>query len=77
MKLIMQTVPTGTYCKLCEKINTKMRRRAAEVDRVGRWQREAHKFAASIEKSMEMIRALDGEICELTNERNRRLQAIH
>jgi hypothetical protein len=77
MKLIMQTIPTGTKCKLCEKIDTKMRRRAAEVDRIGRWQREPHKFGASIEKSMEMIRGLDGEIYELSCERNRRLQAIH
>ncbi len=76
MKLIMQTVPTGTKCKLCEKIDTKMRRRAAEVDRIGRWQREPHKFAASIEKSVDMIRGLDGEIYELRCEKNRRLQQI-
>lgn len=76
MKLIMQTVPTGTKCKLCEKIDTKMRRRVAEVDRIGRWQREPHKFAASIEKSVDMIRGLDGEIYELSCERNRRLQQI-
>lgn len=77
MKLVMQTVPTGTKCKLCEKIETKMRRRAAEVDRIGRWQREAHKFGASIDKSMEMIRGLDTEIYELNCERNRRLSQTH
>lgn len=76
MKLIMQTVPVGQKCKLCEKIDTKMRRRAAEVERVNRWQREGHKFRASIDKSMEMIRGLDGEIYELGCERNRRLQGI-
>ena len=74
MKLVMQTIPTGTYCKLCEKINTKMNRRAAEVDRIGRWQREPHKFGAAIEHSMQMIRALDGEINELSVERNSRLR---
>lgn len=77
MKLIMQTVPTGTKCKLCEKIETKMRRRGAEVDRIGRWQREPHRFSASIEKSMDLIRGLDGEIYELGCERTRRLQQFH
>lgn len=76
MKLVMQTLPTGTKCKLCEKIDTKMRRRAAEVDRIGRWQREGSKFRASIDKAMEIIRNLDGEIYELSCERNRRLQSI-
>ena len=76
MKLIMATVPVGTKCKLCEKIDTKMRRRTAEVDRVNRWQREGNKFRASIDKSMELIRGLDGEIYELSCERNRRLQGI-
>jgi len=76
MKLIMQTVPVGQKCKLCEKIDTKMRRRAAEVDRINRWQREGNKFRASIDKSMEIIRGLDTEIYELGCERNRRLQGI-
>lgn len=76
MKLVMQTIPTGTKCKLCDKIETKMRRRTAEVDRIGRWQREGNKFRASIDKSMEIIRCLDSEIYELGCERVRRLQAI-
>jgi hypothetical protein len=76
MKLIMQTVPIGQKCKLCEKIDTKMRRRAAEVERVNRWQREGQKFRASIDKSLELIRGLDSEIYELGCERNRRLQGI-
>lgn len=76
MKLVMQTIPTGTKCKLCDKIDTKMRRRAAEVDRIGRWQREGAKFRASIDKAMEIIRCLDSEIYELSCERQRRLQAI-
>jgi hypothetical protein len=76
MKLVMQTIPTGTKCKLCDKIETKMRRRTAEVDRIGRWQREGTKFRASIDKAMEIIRSLDSEIYELGCERSRRLQAI-
>lgn len=76
MKLIMQTIPIGQKCKLCEKIDTKMRRRAAEADRINRWQREGNKFRASIDKSMEIIRGLDAEIYELGCERKRRLQGI-
>lgn len=77
MKLIMQTIPTSTKCKLCEKIETKMRRRTAEVERVKRWEREPHKFGASIGKAYEVIRGLDGEMHELTYERNRRVQQIY
>jgi len=76
MKLVMQTLPMGNKCKLCEKIDTKVRRRCAEVDRIGRWQREGAKFRASIDKAMDIIRCLDSEIYELSCERNRRLQAI-
>lgn len=76
MKLIMQTVPVSEKCKLCQKIDTKWRRRVAEVDRINRWQREGNKFRASIDKSMEIIRGLDAEIYELGCERNRRLQGI-
>lgn len=76
MKLVMQTIPTGTKCKLCDKIETKMRRRNAEVDRIGRWQREGTKFRASIDKAMDIIRCLDSEIQELGCERARRLQAF-
>lgn len=76
MKLIFQTLPVGQKCKLCEKIDTKQRRRAAEVERINRWQREGSKFRASIDKSYEMIRSLDYEIYELGCERNKRLQGI-
>jgi hypothetical protein len=36
MKLIMQTTQTRIRCKLCEKVDTKLVRRVAEVDRIGR-----------------------------------------
>lgn len=76
MKLIFNVMHVGHKCKLCEKIDSKMKRRAVEVDRVSRWQRESSKFRVSIDKAMENIRALDGEIYELSCERNRRLQGI-
>ena len=76
MKLIMQTVPLGQKCKLCDKIDTKQRRRAAEIERISRWQREGNKFRASIDRSTDMIRSLDREIYDLQCERQKRLQAI-
>ena len=76
MKLIMTTVPVGQKCKLCEKIDTKARRRQAESERVARWTREGSKFRASIEKSTDTIRSLDREINSLEQERQRRLQGI-
>lgn len=76
MKLVMQMVPTDTKCRLCERIDTESRRRTAEVDRIGRWQRDGSKFRPSIDKAMEIIRALDTEMYELSCERQRRLAGI-
>lgn len=76
MKLIMQTLQNSQKCKLCDKIDTKQRRRSAEVERINRWQREGGKFRASIDRSYDMIKVLDQEIYDLGSERRRRLQAI-
>ena len=76
MKLIMTTVPVSQKCKLCEKIDTKQRRRTAEVDRILRWKREGGKFTASIDRSQEIVKTLEKEIVEMSYERQRRLQAI-
>lgn len=72
MKLIMQTVPVSQKCKLCDKIETKLRRRSAEEDRINRWKREGGKFRASIDRSYEMIKSLDREIYDLRNERTKK-----
>jgi hypothetical protein len=76
MKLIMQTVPVSNKCKLCEKIETKERRRKAEVERIHRWRREGSKFSASIDRSADMVKSLEREIHDLGFERQRRLQTI-
>lgn len=73
MKLIMHTVPLGTKCKLCEKIDTKQRRRAAEIDRINRWRREGNKFVASIAASSDIVKTLEKEISDLVREKQRRL----
>ncbi|KAH8722784.1 hypothetical protein GQ44DRAFT_806649 [Phaeosphaeriaceae sp. PMI808] len=71
MKLVMQTIPEGTKCKLCTEIDTKMRWRAAEVDRIGRWQREGDKFRVSIGKAKDFVQNLDAEIYDLSLEKER------
>ena len=76
MKLVMQTLQNSQKCKLCERIDTKARRRQAEVERINRWRRDGNKFRASMERSYEIIQGLDAEIYELSCERQRRLQGI-
>lgn len=77
MKLVMSTLHVHQKCKLCDKIETKMRRRAAEVDRIHRWQRDGGKFRASIDKSMSAVKTLDMEIYTLGRERTTKLQAVN
>ncbi|KAK8210611.1 hypothetical protein IWZ01DRAFT_482676 [Phyllosticta capitalensis] len=76
MKLIMTTIPVNQKCKLCEKIDTKQRRMAAETERINRWLREGGKFKASIEKSQDIIRGLEREIYDLWSEKDRRAKGI-
>lgn len=72
MKLIMSTYRLGNKCKTCEKIEIKLRRRAAEQDKIVRWQRDGGRFGASIDKAYDMIKALDREIRDLQMERQKR-----
>ena len=76
MKLIMSTSTVNQKCKLCEKLDTKHRRRATEMERITRWKREGSKFGASIERSSDIIKSLEKEIRDINYERQRRLQAI-
>ncbi len=72
MKLIMQTYPMNQKCKICDKIETKLRRKGAEEDRIRRWRKEPAKFSASIDKSNDMIRVLEKELSDLGRERQKR-----
>ena len=76
MKLAIQTVSVASKCKLCEKIDTKQRRRAAEVERILRWKREGIKFVASIESSAHVIKRLEREIHDLDQESQRQHRII-
>lgn len=76
MKLVSNTIASPDYCKLCEKLNTKYRRRAAEVDRINRWNQEPSRYQASLEKAMRTIGELDEEIKAIFSEKQRRAMTI-
>ena len=75
IKLVMATSGIDQKCRICDKIDTKQRRRAAEKDRISRWRKDGGKFKASIERSEDMVRQLDKELYELTSERQKRLRS--
>ena len=76
MKLVMSTSNLSQKCRICDKIDTKQRRRASEKERINRWKKEGGKFRASIEKSEDMVRSLERELMDLTNERRRLLKKL-
>ncbi|KAJ5327934.1 hypothetical protein N7541_009043 [Penicillium brevicompactum] len=63
-------------CRLCEKIETKFRRRSAEVDRLDRWKREGATLVASMDRSYKLIMDLEKEICSLKRERDDRRSTL-
>ena len=72
----MSTSNLSQKCRICDKIDTKQRRRAAEKDRISRWKKEGGRFRASIEKSEDLVHQLERELMELTNERRSRLKKL-
>lgn len=68
-KLVMSTLPVGQKCRICDKLDTKNRRRAQEIERIKRWKREGSKFSASIERSEGIVEQLEYEIGNLEAER--------
>ena len=76
MKLVNLTEYAAMQCRLCEKIETKHRRRSAELERVHRWKREGNTLVASIEKSQDTIKTLDKEIVKLQKERDDKSRAL-
>ena len=72
MKLVFQTHPVHQKCRICDKIETKQRRRATEKERISRWKKEGGRFRASIEKSEDIIDQLERELRDLTSERRSR-----
>lgn len=76
MRLVNATEFESTKCRLCEKIETKKRRRNAELERLDRWKREGGTLVASIDKSQRIIMELEKEIRQLQNERENRRKVL-
>ena len=76
MKLVMSTSNLSQKCRICDKIDTKQRRRAAEKDRINRWKKEGGKFKASIERAEGTVYQLEQELMHLTNERRNRSRFV-
>ncbi|KAJ5273745.1 hypothetical protein N7478_008870 [Penicillium angulare] len=77
MKLVNLTENEASNCRLCEKIETKYRRRSAEVDRLERWKREGATLVASMDRSKTLIKELDKEIYILQREREDKRNTLH
>ena len=76
MRLINNTDNRQGLCKLCDKIETKIRRRNTEVERVNRWLREGSVLKASMERSQNLIKDLDQEIRQLEHDRQLKRMSI-
>jgi hypothetical protein len=67
MKLTHETISLPNNCRLCEKLQTKMRKRETECERLRRWQ-ASNSNPASQEKAYATIAALDTDIKALYDE---------
>ncbi|GKZ49627.1 hypothetical protein AbraIFM66951_002198 [Aspergillus brasiliensis] len=76
MRLVNMTEFETTLCRLCEKIETKYRRRSAEMERLKRWEREGSNLVASMDRSQKIIMELEKEIRQLQRERDDRRKAL-
>ncbi|KAL4804348.1 hypothetical protein BDV18DRAFT_29958 [Aspergillus unguis] len=75
IRLVNTTEFEKVKCRLCQKIETKHRRQGTEMDRLNRWKREGATLVASMDKSRQLVKDLEGEIIELTKERDARRRA--
>lgn len=76
MRLVNITEFEPTKCRLCEKIDTKYRRRSAEIERLSRWRREGGTLVASMDRSQRLIKELEIEINRLQKEREDRRRVL-
>ncbi|OJI88869.1 hypothetical protein ASPTUDRAFT_49777 [Aspergillus tubingensis CBS 134.48] len=65
-----------TQCQLCENIDTKYRRRSAEMDRLKSWKLQGSTHVGHIDRSQKLIQALDKEIYQLQREREDRRKCL-
>lgn len=71
IKLVNKTETKSKKCCLCDRIETKYRRREAEKARLARWVREGALLVASI-----IIKDIDREIFSLRREREYRRKSL-
>lgn len=76
MRLVNSTEFEAAQCRLCEKIETKFRRRSQEVERLDRWKREGGMLIASMTRSQRLVHDLDKEIRQLQIERESKRKAL-
>lgn len=76
IKLVNKTETKSTKCCLCDRIETKYRRREAEEARLARWMREGAILVASMDRSRSIIKEIDREIFSLRREREYRRKSL-
>ncbi|KAI9370040.1 hypothetical protein BJX61DRAFT_112326 [Aspergillus egyptiacus] len=76
MRLVNTTEFETTKCRLCEKIETKLRRRSNELERLNRWKREGGTLVASMDKCEKLIMDIEQEIKQLQRERDEKRRAL-
>ncbi|PYH44137.1 uncharacterized protein BP01DRAFT_89396 [Aspergillus saccharolyticus JOP 1030-1] len=76
MRLVNETFNEKGKCRLCDKIETKKRRRDAELDRLTRWKREGGTLVASMERCENLIMELETEIIQLKREKQDKQRAL-
>ena len=76
MKLVHSVKRNSDKCKICQKIDTKCRRKDDQINKINRWEAEGGKLKASIEKAKQIVAELDREIGQLIAEKMKKQQAI-
>jgi hypothetical protein len=76
MRLVNFTEYEAKQCRLCEKIETKFRRRSQELERLDRWRREGGSLVATMSRSQQLVSDLETEISQLQTERDCKRKAL-
>lgn len=76
LKLVYQPLALSETCKACQRIQAKYRRRDKHIQDIKRWSQDPTRFRASIEKAANEIKLLDGEIRQITEEKNAKYLSV-
>ncbi|EED11438.1 conserved hypothetical protein [Talaromyces stipitatus ATCC 10500] len=69
LKMINMARYDSNDCRICKKIQTKIRRRQRELQRLQRWSREGRGLVATINRSQLLVSDLEEEISQLQKRR--------